>query len=423
LLAEAGNHPDFVKIVDFGIAKIMPGSVQESVSLTQTGELFGTPLYMSPEQCQGMEVDQRTDIYSMGCVMYEALTGRPPFSAQNSARLMYSQIADLPKPFSNQKTSNKKQLRALENIVLRCLEKDAALRYQSMDDLLAALNLAKQGRQPASSISQAARRRQKLLRFALFCAVGMPLLLISYFIYPLFKNTFFPPPWVQTVTAAEVQMNINEPRQAEALLKSALRQADGKANASDEFKIYYDLGNVYLNTNQYVRAVDAFKSALPFSRATPDPLSVANTLELIAYSSGCTHYVNGVFVPSQQALQDCRHGIELATEALKIKESQVGPEHPYLSYTLAKRAWLHAKIGDYEGAALDWRRAFEIDKKSPTTRVKAADDLESLAKSFKAAGKKTEAGESYRQAIELGKEVYGPDSTFVQNLSKESSSL
>src|SRR6185369_9731162 len=72
MLIQTKDQPDFVKIVDFGIAKMMPGSGKE-VQLTQTGEVFGSPLYMSPEQFVGRKVDTRSDIYSMGCVMYEAL--------------------------------------------------------------------------------------------------------------------------------------------------------------------------------------------------------------------------------------------------------------------------------------------------------------------------------------------------------------
>ncbi len=73
-----GNFED-ARIVDFGIAKLLDkeGENKDVGHLTQTGELFGSPLYMSPEQCRGTRVDARTDIYSMGCVMYETLTGRP----------------------------------------------------------------------------------------------------------------------------------------------------------------------------------------------------------------------------------------------------------------------------------------------------------------------------------------------------------
>jgi serine/threonine protein kinase len=66
-----------VKIVDFGIAKFAQHDDGEVQALTKTGEIFGSPLYMSPEQCSGEHVDYRSDIYSLGCVLFEALTGTP----------------------------------------------------------------------------------------------------------------------------------------------------------------------------------------------------------------------------------------------------------------------------------------------------------------------------------------------------------
>ncbi len=75
-----GSEPYVPKVVDFGIAKLTDDEGGNSVNLTRTGEVFGTPLYMSPEQCLGTKIDHRTDIYSIGCVMYEVLTGAPTVS-------------------------------------------------------------------------------------------------------------------------------------------------------------------------------------------------------------------------------------------------------------------------------------------------------------------------------------------------------
>lgn len=83
LLTQKNGQNDFVKIIDFGIAKIMSDSTIAGTKLTRTGEVFGSPLYMSPEQCMGHVVDQTSDIYSLGTLMYEALTGRPPLKKAN----------------------------------------------------------------------------------------------------------------------------------------------------------------------------------------------------------------------------------------------------------------------------------------------------------------------------------------------------
>ncbi len=78
----------FVKVVDFGIAKLAYAEDGETQSLTTTGEIFGSPLYMSPEQCFGLAVDYRCDIYSLGCVLFESLVGTPPHVGQNALSTM-----------------------------------------------------------------------------------------------------------------------------------------------------------------------------------------------------------------------------------------------------------------------------------------------------------------------------------------------
>lgn len=133
-----------VRIVDFGIARMVDSTTGNTTSLTQTGAIFGTPKYMSPEQCKtNQEVDHRADIYSFGCLMYELLTGKPPFSGDNPVQVAIQHLNDPPEPFA--KKSKDKTLRRLEPIVLKCLEKDKQDRYQSTDQLLKDLERVKRG--------------------------------------------------------------------------------------------------------------------------------------------------------------------------------------------------------------------------------------------------------------------------------------
>ena len=89
--------PDSVKLVDFGIAKLAGDFRAGQVHQTRSGALMGTPLYMSPEQCRdSAAIDFRTDIYSMGCVLYEMLAGRPPFSKDNFGELMVAHLTEAP---------------------------------------------------------------------------------------------------------------------------------------------------------------------------------------------------------------------------------------------------------------------------------------------------------------------------------------
>ncbi|WP_371380340.1 protein kinase, partial [Salmonella sp. M29] len=87
-----------IRIVDFGIAKII--SSEKNSELTQTGEVFGSPLYMSPEQCDGLKIDVTSDIYSLGCVVYFMVCGQPPFNDRTPLKIMMNHLQTKPKPLN-----------------------------------------------------------------------------------------------------------------------------------------------------------------------------------------------------------------------------------------------------------------------------------------------------------------------------------
>ena len=118
------------KLVDFGIAKLET----EEGGLTKTGEVFGTPLYMSPAQCNGTKVDNRSDIYSLGCVLYESLTGAPPFRGQTALATMMQHCSENPLPLK-QAAMGIDFPPVLEQIIAKMLAKDPAARYQNCLDL------------------------------------------------------------------------------------------------------------------------------------------------------------------------------------------------------------------------------------------------------------------------------------------------
>lgn len=133
MLVRHEDNQHLTKVVDFGIVKYTDDQMV-SQRLTKTGEVWGSPVYMSPEQCKGEKLDPRSDIYSLGLVMYEALTGEMTFDATKIAAIIVKQIYEVPKPF--------KEIRPdlnidpqLEAIVFKCLEKDPNNRYQSMVEL------------------------------------------------------------------------------------------------------------------------------------------------------------------------------------------------------------------------------------------------------------------------------------------------
>jgi eukaryotic-like serine/threonine-protein kinase len=139
MLVDTKDGADHVKIVDFGIAKMVTTDGGITQSLTKTGQFFGSPLYMSPEQGNGGKLDQRTDIYSLGILMYECLTSAPPFRGDNALVTIMMHSEKQPKPFD----PSLGIVEELEDIVFKALEKDQENRYQSMEELrLALLNVS-----------------------------------------------------------------------------------------------------------------------------------------------------------------------------------------------------------------------------------------------------------------------------------------
>lgn len=132
MLIEREDAQNVVKIVDFGLAKLTAADSEQN--LTHSGSVMGTPLYMSPEQCQGAQLDHRTDIYSLGCVMYTALTGRVPIIGDNAMNTMFRHISEAPAPLSLM-APDVPLPAGLEQAVMKALQKDPNARQQSMNEL------------------------------------------------------------------------------------------------------------------------------------------------------------------------------------------------------------------------------------------------------------------------------------------------
>ncbi|MBI5590685.1 MAG: serine/threonine protein kinase [Deltaproteobacteria bacterium] len=127
-----------VKITDFGIARIEdPAAAQ----LTQAGEILGTPTYMSPEQVKGQAVDGRSDLYSLGVILYELSTGRKPFTGKNIAAIFTAITGEAPEdPMASEPFVARGGSRALSKLILKCLSKAPEDRFQSGKSMIQALS-------------------------------------------------------------------------------------------------------------------------------------------------------------------------------------------------------------------------------------------------------------------------------------------
>jgi serine/threonine protein kinase len=132
LLTEVRGQKDFVKLLDFGIAKVQTPQYA-NLALTVKGQVFGTAEYMSPEHARGEPVDGRSDIYALGCLAYELVTGDPPFLG-NAVLVLQAHVRTPPPPPSS-KLREHHIPPALDALILRCLAKDPADRYQTGAEL------------------------------------------------------------------------------------------------------------------------------------------------------------------------------------------------------------------------------------------------------------------------------------------------
>jgi serine/threonine-protein kinase len=138
-LTEHGDESDVVKVLDFGLVKNIEEKPEEQ--LTHTGLFMGSPKYMAPEQIQGGAVDGRTDIYALGVILYEMLTGKVPFDRATSVNTLMAHVSEPPPPLRAVK-ADVIVSPALEELIYRCIAKDPGLRFASMEDVLIGLKHA-----------------------------------------------------------------------------------------------------------------------------------------------------------------------------------------------------------------------------------------------------------------------------------------
>ena len=147
---------DHVFVTDFGLAK----SLGEVDGMTQSGEILGTPRYMAPEQVEAKHVDARTDIYALGLILYEMVTGDVPFTAESTLQLMYKRAHEIP-PAPKALVADIPD--RLNNVIMKCLECDPANRYQSAKEVLDDIDVPQKREAPSApstSTSQAGGQRR-----------------------------------------------------------------------------------------------------------------------------------------------------------------------------------------------------------------------------------------------------------------------
>lgn len=142
-----------VKVTDFGIARAISNV---SAELTQTGAVMGTATYLSPEQAQGYDIDQRSDLYALSVVLYEMLTSGPPFTGETAVAITYKHVREAPTPPT---TFNADIPASLEAVCLRGLEKDPRARFATANDMRVALEMSRHSDPAGAHVDAAPSQR------------------------------------------------------------------------------------------------------------------------------------------------------------------------------------------------------------------------------------------------------------------------
>jgi tetratricopeptide (TPR) repeat protein len=173
------------RIMDFGLARFL-----KSDGTTETGVVIGTPAYISPELVEGLETDGRSDLYSLGVVLYEMVTGKTPFQSESGLSLALKHVVEMPK---DPREINAEIPEVLSRIILKCLEKNREIRYQTAEELITDLNLVenelktKEILKPMKKLKwRRARKRALDLRIPQFFIVLAVLAIAGYIIYAQF---------------------------------------------------------------------------------------------------------------------------------------------------------------------------------------------------------------------------------------------
>lgn len=330
MLSGPDNH---VHLVDFGLAKMLPDSGKDLQKITQTGEILGSAAYMSPEQCLGLPLDERSDIYSLGCLMYEAITGDAPFAATTAYATIAQHVSKDPEVGELLRSP-------IGNVILSTLEKDRARRPQSAAELKQALLHPKTVKAGKSSRRARAIRMSVLSPWwaALFCVCLTALLAAAVWL------TRTPPTHEELLAAASDQMKIADDMLAEIIEQSerelAKKPSEEKAGFDEAIKDYRRALKTAIDSrDQAAIAYARAKLAFALARASQDDEAILLSLQVL--NSG-----NDVGSTSRQHL--------LALEAIGNAYLNKGEYHGAIAYwkeyegicPTANKTWALVHLGE-----------------------------------------------------------------------------
>lgn len=412
MIIPASDGKGLVKIVDFGVAKLLPTEGEEAQRLTQTGEMIGSPVYMSPEQWLAQPQDARSDIYSIGCLMYEALTGEPPLVGASLYETMYKHLNEVPQGLGEAVPDA--QLREqLEAILFKAMAKEPERRYQKMSELTSALDKVRAGTArgllarlnslwETSRLKRVPRRARSVLVIALATAVVVLLAWSGLATSALFRspaNPYVEMSWVKTPEPTPPRpRNFMQKQNVVQLMINLLGKRQGQESpALIERLVEY--GRFRMQYHDWVGAAPRLERALWITRKSRS----SEDLE---------------FYRTQVDLADCYYELGRYQEAAQlypgaIRHLHVATSDWELVKPMGKLGDIFLRLGNLTDAENYLSRSLEIWRgpQGEEQNIDATQDsgltASRLADAYRLEGKLDQAEKTYTLAITVWKKLDG----------------
>ncbi|MBS2001604.1 MAG: protein kinase [Cyanobacteria bacterium SZAS LIN-5] len=326
MLTTDKNGFDVVKVVDFGIAKLLTNDDGMTMNnLTQTGDVFGSPLYMSPEQCAGKKLDNRSDIYSLGCLMYEALTGSAPIVGKNFLDTMQKHLTDMPAPFPPELTKNP-LAKKLQVIIFTCLAKDPAHRYASMKEISvdlrsAVANTSTKGgawKEKEKSLEQIIKKsNSKKNKFQQIAAFGAAVILIPCSFLLVTDITTSSPyenvPVFQMVDLSQPKQSLNYEHDLKIVLNDKSTTLSAMPTLMQRLRTGDTLGQFYMSNGKWNEAIAEYEKLAKLDAG------LSRSCDFQKYLGICQLHLNN-FESAAQHMQTCLDYVFSSVYELKKRE-------------------------------------------------------------------------------------------------------
>ena len=414
---------DDVKVVDFGIAKLIAEESEETKSsqyITHTREIFGSVLYMSPEQCAGKKVDTRSDIYSLGCVMYEALNGKPPFVGKNVMETAYKHMNDLPAPLTAPSPVSR-SFERYQAVVLKALKKNPQERYQTMSALkndlgilLTASDAEWQSNAYAARRSKRHERRDISRRKVAWglVAIGLGSCLILWILavwaiamlnstesedYPRFDNSKL---WV--VPEKKIK---NAPEDFTTQREALLQQLDLTEQSKTKYSIDYEhdlikLCSLFMKSGAWAEAAPQYEQLIEVQQKVHGPVNLAQ-----AYSDLATCYFWQNNYDKAEKMSKTALSLAKRTNPRELAAEDVA---------LSILGDIYTRRGDNASAKETYLRLYgfwdKLKQKYPAPYARAS---ALLADTYRRQGHLPEAEQFYDNALEWWQNYVGHKDLFV----------